>query len=230
MAGASLRAKATWLSVLVVLSATTLSSCTESSRAEQADDPTTTTSIVVSTTTRPATTAATQPTEPGHVTAGLLDTEAEVRAIAVGPSRLVAVGEDRRRGEVENDDAAAVWISSNGSTWHRVETDSSFVDGGMTDVVWYHVEEVFVAVGNHVSEGAIWTSPDGITWTRVALVPFNGPGGGIELDSIVVDGDGLLVIGREWLHEGEFVRARWDSTDAVVWERVDLGDSPVERG
>ena len=92
----------------------------------------------------------------------------------------------------------------------------------MTDVAWYQPEDLFVAVGTHISEGAIWTSTDGTTWERVALLKFSNPAGGTEIDAVIASETGLLVIGREWLGEGTAIRAEWTSTDALSWERVEV--------
>ena len=95
----------------------------------------------------------------------------------------------------------------------------------MTDVVWFPPQSRYVAVGNHVSEGAIWLSPDGRSWSRVALFAFSNPPGGIEIDAIVVTAvPELRAIGREWLSEGEAIPAEWTSRDGLSWERLDLGD------
>ncbi len=148
--------------------------------------------------------------------AGLLGTDADVRAVAVGPLGL-AVGEDRRQQGISEDDEAAVWVSGDGSVWRRVETDPSFVDGAMTDVVWYPPGEVFVAVGTHVSEGAVWHSADGPAWRGVALFTFSNPSGGIEVDSIVTLETGLHAFGGEVAGCGDLHRAQWTFADSTSW-------------
>lgn len=152
--------------------------------------------------------------------------DADVRSVAVGPSALVAVGHDPRQQNINEDDEAAVWISRDGSDWSRVETDPSFVDASMSDVAWFDPQEIYVAVGTHVSEGAIWVSEDGRSWSRVALLPFTSPpGGGIEVDAVVVTAEpALRALGREWLSEGESVSAEWSSQDGVIWNRIDSSD------
>lgn len=212
----------------LAVAAFVLVACTGSNTETTIDDTSTTNGATTSTTTAATTSTTTQSPVIGGEDPGLVGTGADVRAIAVGPLGLVAVGEDPRRPDINEDDEAAVWVSSDGSVWNRVETDPSFVDGAMTDVVWYEAEGVFVAVGTHVSEGAVWHSADGISWSRVALLTFSGPGGGIELDSIVTLGTGLLAIGREWLDAGSFIGAQWTSDDGTSWERVDLDDEQGE--
>jgi hypothetical protein len=142
-----------------------------------------------------------------------------VSGIAAGPPGFVAVGEDERSPSSE-DDEAAVWTSPSGEQWIRIGSDASFVDSAMTDVVWFPAEQLFVAVGHHVSEGAVWASPDGEAWERVALFEFAGPGGGIEVDAISVSDAGLIAVGKEWLSEGTSIPAVWFSTDARGWDRT----------
>lgn len=151
---------------------------------------------------------------------GLVGSDADVRAIAVGPEILVAVGLDLGRPDINEDDQAAVWISRDGSDWSRIDADPSFVDAAMSDVVWFDADGLFVAVGNRVSEGAIWTSEDGISWVLAASIPFTESTGGVEIESVVGAESGLLAAGTEWLDEGTAVHSQWVSEDAVHWEPV----------
>jgi hypothetical protein len=141
-----------------------------------------------------------------------------VSGIAAGPFGFVAVGEDERSTNSE-DNEAAVWTSDTGAQWSRVVSDASFVDSAMTDVVWFPEGQLFVAVGHHVSEGALWVSPDGDAWERVALLEFEGPGGGIEVDAVSVIDSGLVAVGLEWLSEGASIPAVWFSSDGRQWHR-----------
>ncbi len=146
-----------------------------------------------------------------------------VSGIAAGPSGFVAVGEDERSSS-SGDDEAAVWTSATGAQWSRVPSDAGFVDSAMTDVVWFPDGELFVAVGHHVSEGAVWLSGDGEVWERVTLLGFENAGGGIEVDAVTVGGQGLMAVGREWLSEGASVPAVWLSSNGRQWDRAgDLG-------
>jgi hypothetical protein len=91
----------------------------------------------------------------------------------------------------------------------------------MADVVWSPSQETFVAVGHHVSDGAIWISHTGLDWELVALLEFENPGGGIEVDAITLGGPGLVAVGREWLSEGLSIPAVWVSTDGRQWNRIE---------
>jgi hypothetical protein len=150
-----------------------------------------------------------------------------VVAIAAGPSGFVAVGVDERRGNLEG---AVVWMSLDGQDWSRIRQDPSLVDAEMRDVVWHPAIDRFVAVGNQSSEGTVWWSPDGTSWERVALLPFAQPGGGIDIQSVIDAGPGLLAVGREWLGEGSSVPAVWTSADGRSWVQgdVDISDLDTE--
>ena len=150
----------------------------------------------------------------------LVGSNADVLAVAVGPEVLVAVGVDWGRPGINEDDRASVWISTDGSDWSRIDSDPSFTDSAMSDVVWFDAEGLFVAVGNRVSEGAVWTSADGISWTLAAVIPVTAATGGIEIESIVGAESGLLAVGTEWLGEGAAFHSQWTSEDAVHWEPV----------
>jgi hypothetical protein len=142
-----------------------------------------------------------------------------VEGIAAGPDGFVAVGIDAG----EPRERAAVWVSSDGVEWNRIADKVIFVDARMRDVVWSPEGAVFVAVGGLESEGAVWVSPDGSAWERVAVLPFAGPGGGIEVEAVASDAGGLVAVGREWLSEGASIPAVWTSLDGSEWDRVEPG-------
>ena len=148
-----------------------------------------------------------------------------VTGLAAGPSRLVAVGSELGAADVPK---AITWVSSDGLSWTRVE--QSILDAEMRDVVWYAAADVFVAVGHQESDGAVWTSPDGSSWTRVALFPFANPAGGVEVESVVAEGSGLMAVGREWFGEGESIPAVWTSLDGETWDRASVDVTDTDQG
>jgi hypothetical protein len=150
-----------------------------------------------------------------------------VAAVTAGPFGFVAVGVDEGQRGFNEDDVAAVWLSPDGRSWSRVGSDSVFTDSEMRDVVWFSANELFVAVGHHVSEGAVWLSSVGSSWTRVALLPTD-PAGGIEIESVIPARSGLVAVGREWLGEGASIPAVWTSTDARSWKRMDVDLSSLD--
>ena len=145
-----------------------------------------------------------------------------VMAVEASPLGLVAVGIDEGEPDINEDDTATIWLSSDGSTWTRAANDPTFRDAEIRDVVWFSASAAFVAVGRYVSDGAVWLSADGTSWSRVALLPFAHLGGGIEMESVIAAGPGLVAVGREWLSEGASIPAVWTSTDGRVWGRVEV--------
>jgi len=149
--------------------------------------------------------------------------------LAVNPDGLIiALGkaEDGVGGAV-----IAVWISTNGQDWERVEADSAAftVTTGLLGVIpldatWGPAG--FVVVGSEASEGdfysasgfnvAIWRSPDGRAWTRVDTTDqdFGTTG---SLSSIAALGSGYVAAGPSMGFVDE-----WPSTEPVtVWTSLD---------
>lgn len=142
-----------------------------------------------------------------------------ISGMTAGPAGYVAVGEDEA-GLPSDVRHAAVWFSRNGTQWNRIPSDGQFSDSAMSDVAWHPQSELFVAVGTHVSEGAVWVSEEGEVWERTALLGFDGPGGGIEMHAISPGGPGLVAVGMEWLSEGSSIPAVWVSADGREWIRT----------
>jgi hypothetical protein len=155
--------------------------------------------------------------------------------LAVNPEGLIiAVGTaEDSVGEV----VVAVWISTNGQDWERVETDSAAftVTTGLPGVIplldpldatWGPTG--FVVVGFEASEGesssssgfnvAIWRSPDGRAWTRVDTTDqdFGTTG---SLGSIAALGSGYVAAGPG-LGPFEGPVTVWTSLDGSRWNRV----------
>lgn len=147
-----------------------------------------------------------------------------VNAIAAGPHGLVGVG-DQVSGDTTK---AVVWSSFDGAVWRRVHQGTP--ESRMTDVVWFSADNAYVAVGGHVSEGAVWRSSDGGEWDQIALLPFSNRGGGVEVESVIVSGRGLIAAGREWLGEGSSIPAVWASRDGAIWDRMTIDLSSVNEG
>jgi actin-like ATPase involved in cell morphogenesis len=126
-------------------------------------------------------------------------------AVVPGGPGLVAVGYDH----VGNLDAA-VWTSSDGTTWTRVPDDAVF--GGSGDQVMNRAVAGgpgLVAVGFDTNGGvqaAVWTSADGMSWLRVPPDPSVFGGGRIR--SVAAGGPGLVAVGFDQSGEDE---------DAAVW-------------
>lgn len=148
-----------------------------------------------------------------------------ISGIAVGGPGLVAVGGDSSGG----DDDAAVWYSSDGLSWSRVEHDEAVFGGSgrqyMTAVT--AGGPGFVAVGEESVEGwpagvsVVWVSEDGVIWSRV---PHDEAAFGVEeqttlMKDVTAFGSGLVAVGME--STGNSIdAAAWISTDGISWERI----------
>ena len=142
-------------------------------------------------------------------------------SVAVAGPGLVAVGVDGSGGDRD----AAVWTSSDGVTWNRVQDDGTVL-GGAGDQEMMSVTvggPGLVAVGSDGSgndfDAAVWTSSDGVVWTRVSHdeAVFGGPG--IQaMVTVTEGGPGLVAVGVDG--PGGEDAAIWTSSDGFAWTRV----------
>ncbi len=115
-------------------------------------------------------------------------------SVTGGPDKFVAVGYDT----VKGDDDAAIWTSSDGTTWDRAPTKRALHQNGdqrMRGVV-YIPRVGFVAVGVDGPDAAVWTSGDGLVWTR-SRAALSGSGGKREMTGIIATDAQLFVVGRD---------------------------------
>ena len=149
--------------------------------------------------------------------------EQEIEAVIVGPDTLVGIGS----ATIEDDPSAAVWTSTNGSSWTRVPHDESLFGGassqGMHAGIYFN--NSFVAVGFDYAIGdqataVVWRSPDGVSWTRVANdeAVFGGTDSQIML-AVTAGGPGLVAVGWDQ-SGGESDGAVWTSPDGISWTRI----------
>ena len=120
-------------------------------------------------------------------------------SVTAGGPGLVAVGSD---GQHLGD--AAVWTSTDGTTWSRVPHDEAVFGGtygqGMSSVTVGGPG--LVAVGSDSSDfstgAGVWTSVDGITWSRVphdeAVLGGTNPQ---RMNGVTVGGPSLVAVGSE---------------------------------
>jgi len=146
------------------------------------------------------------PTQPMHAT-------------VQGPDGgLVAVGAML---DQDGESTAAVWTSTDGSTWDRIDPTSPVFGQKttMTDVTWG--SDGYVAVGTEDEiTPAIWTSPDGHSWTRVDI--SNQPFDYISsLGSVAALDAGYVTVGPQgFIDAPGGVVTVWTSPDGATWDRV----------
>jgi hypothetical protein len=140
------------------------------------------------------------------------DADKTMRAVAVGPMGLVAVGS---LGwyvgpDAEDDVDAAVWVSDDGLSWTLVSEDAA-IFGGPEDQEMAAVTAGgpgLVAVGRDGSGGdanaAVWVSAEGVNWVRVLDDASFGGVGDQEMYGVAVVGPLVVAVGR-------------DGTSAAVW-------------
>ena len=136
-----------------------------------------------------------------------------VTELATRADRIVAVGSL----ETSGGHRAAVWTSSDGTSWTPVDEDPSFAEALMTAVA--AGGPGFVAVGKNGDGAAVWTSTDGTTWQADASGPgFAGAqmtaiaasGGRLEARRLERDRRGQLdLVGREGLVAGRPQPRTW---------------------
>ncbi len=145
------------------------------------------------------------------------------QAVAVAPDGLlVAVGMAENSSGVL---VAAVWVSSDGQAWERIDRDAVAFDNetgddvSMLDVTWG--SNGFIAVGTvSGTEAAIWHSADARSWTRVdtAEQAFGATG---TLSSVAALDSGFVAAGpHSPADQSGGPVQMWTSPDGFVWDRV----------
>lgn len=116
---------------------------------------------------------------------------------------------------------AAVWTSSDGSSWTRVPGVSSFAGAEMTRVI--EGGATLVAVGVDMPTGGayrtapIWSSTDGRSWTRASVDGMTALDSE-EVDGVVWVGSRFVVVGSQELGPTDL---EWMSPDGREWIRSD---------
>lgn len=153
-----------------------------------------------------------------------------IHDLALGGPGIIAVGFDASGGNVD----AAVWASTDGTSWIRV-LDPGFNDDGDQEIrTIVATDSGFVAAGHDMSgnqvDAAVWVSPDGLQWSRV-FDPALGGFGHQRIYSITVGEHGIVAAGSNyWPNQfGLFhMDARvWVSPDGITWSFV---DDPIFEG
>jgi hypothetical protein len=118
---------------------------------------------------------------------------AVMQSVTVGPSGIVAVGNDVTSRK------AVAWRSDDGTTWTRAPDAKSLDNFGhaveMRAVAW---TDAGYAAGGHRLFGTqypsavVWTSPDGLAWTRAPEPPSFSQG---KIQGIAAGGPGVVAVG-----------------------------------
>jgi len=148
----------------------------------------------------------------------------ELNGVAVGPRGYLAYG-----GVCCEPEARALWHSTDGLEWVRLEIDG---DLDPTDVYFaaiVGVEGGWVAIGNTIvgQQGQMWTSEDGSNWKLI-----DGDQAGLAsatLSDLAVRPDGLVAVGTVDGQDGTYDGGIWTSADGRSWQRVGA-DDPVLAG
>ncbi len=157
-------------------------------------------------------------------------------AVTVGGPGLVAGGVSHPGGGKSD---AAVWVSSDGFEWTRIEDELGVFGDAMSPMagpLWRWISDVVsgsfgvIAVGADgillEHDGAIWVSEDGLLWERVSDDQALFGGEGDQFMHSVVQMPGLVVV----VGESEGHAAAWVSSDGVQWARAEVNDESIDAG
>lgn len=158
----------------------------------------------------------------------------QLRAVASGPSGVVAIGTDLGTGE------SIVAHSVNGDVWQQVVLpanelpivrdvvayDGGFVAGGRDGQADGDPSSQHPAVVPGVGRPAAWYSPDGVSWSATAVEGDRVQGA--TFTRVLVGAHGLFAVGinvpSDYYvtpdYEAGDVVAAWASTDGTSWEVV----------
>jgi hypothetical protein len=143
---------------------------------------------------------------------------AEMNAVTDAGPGLVAVGHACDDPENTCGMRPVAWTSEDGQSWQRVPHDPDVfgLGGRMVDVEQYDGRIVSIGLSCDSSEcsAAGWTSTDGFTWTRDWYGEAN-----TEPLSMAADGP-LVVVGTEYLSDGNVIAAVWTSGGEGEWSRI----------
>lgn len=156
--------------------------------------------------------------------------DAAILAVTAGGPGFVAVGvaaeEPPRVDDRDFHFDAAVWVSTDGVTWDRID-DPSFtgradvcgsLDGyqSMVDVAAGPLG--IIAVGRDGCNSAVWISQDGRTWTEV--IDDEWRSNPVAVQGIAAGGPGWVAVGSDVNVDGVV----WVSTDGMDWTAVQDDD------
>ncbi len=151
-------------------------------------------------------------------------------SVVVGGPGLVAAG--AAGGD------AAVWTSSDGNTWVRVDDDAAVFGGEpsrfgaasdqvINDLVAGSLGVVAVGADNVPgdSDAAVWVSTDGLAWERLPDDEVFGGEGDQVMRSVVQTANTVVAVG-----ESSGLAAVWVSNDGREWTRALIDGAPGGTG
>jgi hypothetical protein len=147
----------------------------------------------------------------------------EMRSVTVGDLGLVAGGAVES-GDEAGGGGAAVWVSTDGTSWSRVADDEAVLGGGgaqeMNSVIAVGSGLGVVAVGSAGFGEAAWTSLDGMNWSRAFPTDATDAGSaGGRMNDVALVGDGAVVaVGSVGFVDQD--AAVWTSVGGRTWSRV----------
>ena len=157
---------------------------------------------------------------------------AQVEQVVEGPAGLLALGRvpgcaDDGTGCMPTP-ATALWTSTDGLHWSRVDLKNAFGGGAVGDVAAGPKGYLAVSVSSATTASpAVWLSSDGRAWRAVSLSTSTFQGANLAQAEVV--GDGFLVAGRTGSLVGSgggsfpsTTPAIWWSADGSDWSRASL--------
>jgi hypothetical protein len=155
-----------------------------------------------------------------------------INAVTTGGPGLVAVGGEDSAGDGDID--AAVWTSSDGHEWTRVDDGGVFGSQGLQEMFGVAAGDLgLFAVGSDAGgdwDAAVWTSSNGTTWEQV-VVPVSPDDAGAfdagQMQAVIVTDSGVVGVGIIAWQTGQVLEGQpigqGEEPDAVVWVGLPAG-------
>jgi hypothetical protein len=138
--------------------------------------------------------------------------------VAIGSRALIAVG-----GVCCDPEAAAVWRSTDGRAWERLEVEGAFDGGGADSVL--AIDDGWLMLVSLPDGSAVVHSADGVAWERVLEAQATRASRGIQ--AIARGPDGFIAVGQVEGPDESYDGAVWSSDDGRSWERLALEDQAL---
>lgn len=130
-----------------------------------------------------------------------LTTYKNLRDVAFGSNRFVAVGDD-----------GIAFYSSDGQTWNTATVPQAVSLRSISFDGSYFVATGYIT--GYVNDA--WSSPDGIIWTKIGMATSG------SLDGIGYANGRHIIVGFENISSGVFAPSAWYSDNRTTWTEVDM--------